>query len=1005
MQAESETGLQSAKALQAGPYQLLELLAEGTDTQTWRARPADSEQQVIVKILQLGLISDWQQLELFEREVRTLAHLAHPRIPALLDAFELQNSQGLNYCLVTPRIQGQTLADKLKHNWLPTEAESIELAGQLLEILIYLHSFYPPVVHRDLKPSNLILDQQGQLHLIDFGSVLELLSEGTGGVTMVGTLGYIAPEQFSGKAQPASDLYSLGATLVHLLTGRNPSELSWRAGRLQYRGFTQCSLPFAEWLDFLLFQDLSERFASAEAALTQLDQLSGRTEARALLKPVQLPQPKQSWQLKRSATQSPLEQIGLQAEQLLDGRYLIKELLGEGSRARVYRAQDLHQKQPVVIKELTLKQISHWKELELFEREVATLKKLSHERIPRFLDFFERQDSNQLKLYLVSSEIAGQTLQQKLDQGWRPAQLEIWQLALQLLELLVYLQEQHPPILHRDIKPSNLLLNQDQELCLIDFGAVQNRFRAQGSGGSTVIGTIGYMAPEQFAGKAGLASDLYAAGATLLRLLSGRSAADLQQTEQGLQFEHLIQCPSGMQQWLQKMLAPNLSERYQNASEALKALRHYLAKPATKTPAKILRGQHLRQIPPGLSALETCQLLFKQTSLMPDPERAALRLPVSPELSTLGKLKRFQLLLGTSALAAGSLLLFWFCLPDFSLLSFFVVSGLLSANFGGLRLFHRLSSARRQQGKIPASLAKSELELEFSEQTLIISERLGSERLVSEQLADNTRFRPLYWIHWSNICKLELQSLEYPLKNQDAELCQLNIQLRQGADLQLSFPLPRELAPALEACLNSRIRQAPSTSELQEYRPALPLHVWFPHLPALSCSLLLFCSQGLLSQGSALSPALQRAHQARMEAFQAEFNLPQVQPPAVPQPSVPVRIQHQAPTADLSQPVYTPRETHPYQPVQPRPIQQTQMPRPELVWQNETQTRPAQVLPPQPQVQQPRLEAQPGFQAPTYHADTYRPPAYQNLNQPPGFNAGFHSINQTVPGPGSWPRN
>lgn len=110
-----------------------------------------------------------------------------------------------------------------------------ELTKALLEILIYLHDRHPAVIHRDLKPSNILLGDRtgnsiGQVYLADFGSVQTLAAKEDRTITVVGTYGYMPPEQFGGRTVPASDIYSLGATLIGLLTGTHPADLPQKDG-------------------------------------------------------------------------------------------------------------------------------------------------------------------------------------------------------------------------------------------------------------------------------------------------------------------------------------------------------------------------------------------------------------------------------------------------------------------------------------------------------------------------------------------------------------------------------------------------------------------------------------------------------------------------------------------------------------------------------------------------------------------------------------------------------
>ena len=106
-------------------------------------------------------------------------------------------------------------------------SEVIQKIGrQLLEVLTYLGQRNPPVVHRDIKPANIMIDDALTVKLVDFGAAKDKMSSHTAlGSTIVGTYGYMAPEQFQGQACPQSDIYAVGATLIHCLTGTSPSDL------------------------------------------------------------------------------------------------------------------------------------------------------------------------------------------------------------------------------------------------------------------------------------------------------------------------------------------------------------------------------------------------------------------------------------------------------------------------------------------------------------------------------------------------------------------------------------------------------------------------------------------------------------------------------------------------------------------------------------------------------------------------------------------------------------
>ncbi len=157
--------------------------------------------------------------EYFAREADTLAQLRHPSIPAISDRFDQSN----RHYLVMEYVEGRNLEEEMAALGHPLdESVVIDIARQLCEVLAYLHGFVPPIVYRDMKPSNVMLTPRGKAMLIDFGiaRLFKVASKGT----MIGTLGFAPPEQYQGQVDPRSDIYSLGATLHYVLTGRDPEK-------------------------------------------------------------------------------------------------------------------------------------------------------------------------------------------------------------------------------------------------------------------------------------------------------------------------------------------------------------------------------------------------------------------------------------------------------------------------------------------------------------------------------------------------------------------------------------------------------------------------------------------------------------------------------------------------------------------------------------------------------------------------------------------------------------
>ena len=249
-------------------FELHERLGQGAFGVTWAATERASGRAVVVKRLALRGQPDWKRFEQFEREARVLRALDHPAIPRFVDAFELE---GGDACIVYERAPGETLAARIERGDRWTEPDARALLVGLLQTLAYLHSLSPRVIHRDIKPGNIVIGPDGHAMLVDFGAVRDLAGrQADGGMTVVGTAGYMPPEQAMGRADARSDLFALAATMVHALTHAHPSELIGDDLRLSFRDRTGIDAPFAKVLARMLEPDPGRRFATAKDVLAAL---------------------------------------------------------------------------------------------------------------------------------------------------------------------------------------------------------------------------------------------------------------------------------------------------------------------------------------------------------------------------------------------------------------------------------------------------------------------------------------------------------------------------------------------------------------------------------------------------------------------------------------------------------------------------------------------------------------------------------------------------------------
>ena len=209
-------------------YEILKQIGEGGMSTVYLARNNRMNMQLAVKeIKNDGSKSTEILLKGLEREANILKDVDHPVIPRIIDIVKYNNT----ICVVMDFIEGENLADKLKEVGCFSQDDVIDWGLELASALEYLHSMNPPMIYRDMKPSNVMLKPDGGVKLIDFGTAKTYDIENNADTTALGTRGYAAPEQFGDaqgrgiyKTDARTDIYNLGATLYHMVTGKNPQE-------------------------------------------------------------------------------------------------------------------------------------------------------------------------------------------------------------------------------------------------------------------------------------------------------------------------------------------------------------------------------------------------------------------------------------------------------------------------------------------------------------------------------------------------------------------------------------------------------------------------------------------------------------------------------------------------------------------------------------------------------------------------------------------------------------
>ncbi len=207
-----------------GKYEILRELGRGGMSIVYLAMDKRLNKQWAIKEFRKDKDDENRRvaLESLLKEANIMKKLDHPTLPRIVDIID----QDSTIYIVMDYIEGESLNRVLDAYGAQPQDAVIEWAKQLSEVLDYLHTRKPPVIYRDMKPANIMLKPDGTIRLIDFGIAREYKEGSTGDTEIIGTRGYAAPEQFGEKGQTdaRTDIYSLGVTLYHLVTGKNPAE-------------------------------------------------------------------------------------------------------------------------------------------------------------------------------------------------------------------------------------------------------------------------------------------------------------------------------------------------------------------------------------------------------------------------------------------------------------------------------------------------------------------------------------------------------------------------------------------------------------------------------------------------------------------------------------------------------------------------------------------------------------------------------------------------------------
>ncbi len=213
----------------ADRYQFIDKLGGGTQGNVYKALRLSDQKIVAIKRLRINSVNTWKEYDLFHREAEVLASISEHGVAEFYEAIECLSADPPSAYIVQELIEGRSLQIMLKTGFRFTVSRIFKMALGLIELLERLHSHEPPIIHRDIKPNNIIMKPLADMddfepYLIDFGAVANPTVQ-KGGSTVAGTYGYMPPEQLVGHPCPASDIYSLGVTIVYMLCGVDPKDM------------------------------------------------------------------------------------------------------------------------------------------------------------------------------------------------------------------------------------------------------------------------------------------------------------------------------------------------------------------------------------------------------------------------------------------------------------------------------------------------------------------------------------------------------------------------------------------------------------------------------------------------------------------------------------------------------------------------------------------------------------------------------------------------------------
>jgi serine/threonine-protein kinase len=546
-------------------YEILARLGEGGMGAVYKARDNELDRLVALKVIRPELAGHPDILRRFKQELILARQVTHKNV---IRIFDLGMADGRKF-ITMDYIDGRDLKSILTQRGKLPPDEAVPIVQQICRGLEAAH--VEGVVHRDLKPQNIMLDASGRVWVMDFGLArsMDLVGMTRTGMLM-GTPDYMSPEQArAAKVDARSDIFSLGIIFYEILTGELPFKADTMMATLLKRvqekpvppSVVDASIPqrLSDVVMKCLEVDVARRYQTTAEILVDLGgEAVGASMAQASIASL--------------AAIGPGSQFG--------PRYMIESVIGEGGMGKVYKAHDNDLDRTVALKLVRRELANDPNSMQRFKQELLLASRVSHRNILRIHDL---GDVGGVK-FISMAYVEGKDLHDVIEVVGRLPVERLVNIAKQLAGALDAAHAEG--VVHRDLKPRNVLMAQNDQVYVSDFGlakSLEGESTTMMTRAGEVLGTPRYMSPEQAESKpADHRSDLYSLGVILYEMATGDAPFAGESTMQ-VMYQHVTQKPKdpklanpGLPDYLAKIILKCLEKdpasRYQSAKEILEDL-------------------------------------------------------------------------------------------------------------------------------------------------------------------------------------------------------------------------------------------------------------------------------------------------------------------------------------------------------------------------------------------------------------------------------------------------